>query len=48
MRKGKDPEADPDPYLVLMDPDPEGPKTNVPYLTDPDPQHWKKRSSLLN
>jgi hypothetical protein len=27
MRKGKDPEPDPDPYLSLMDPDREGQKT---------------------
>jgi hypothetical protein len=27
MRKGKDPVPDPDPYLLLMDPYPGGPKT---------------------
>ncbi len=27
MRKGKDPKPDPDPYLWLMDTDPDGPKT---------------------
>jgi hypothetical protein len=36
MRKGKDPELDPDLYLWLMDPDPGGKKHVDP--ADPDPQ----------
>ncbi len=38
LRKGKDPESDPDPgsYFWLADPDPGGPKTG----TDPDPEYW--------
>ncbi len=35
MRKGKDP----DPYLLLMDPDPGGPKKHTD-PADPDPQQW--------
>ncbi len=42
MRKGKDPDADP--CLLLMDPDPGGPKTCGP---DPDPQHCKTEMQKL-
>jgi hypothetical protein len=35
-------DPDPDPYLVLLDPDPGGPKH-----TDPEPQHCRKECNIL-
>ncbi len=34
---------DPDPYLVLTDPDPGGPKTYKP-----DPQHWSRVRQMMD
>jgi hypothetical protein len=48
MRKGKDPEPYPDPYLLLIDPDPGGPKTcGYGLVPNPDPQHCKTEMQKL-